>query len=224
MTMRPFVLLGDRALRIHRERAGRALAAWCLAWDVSLDEVRADCDPARPAEAGGLFAPACRSIAGCAAEPASVAGEAAEAAVRDLLDSLRAALCVPRAAPTPTDEAAMLATGSGALAVTVRWGDARHAFLVAHEDLIPIERERREAPPPVVEADAAVHGTSITLRAELGEVDVDVAALQALAPGDVIRLGAPLSRALDVVDAHGARLCGGHLGAFNGCRALDIVQ
>src|SRR6185437_15361567 len=104
--------------------------------------------------------------------------------------------------------------------------EARLAIVVPHDEVAwpAVSRRPERAADAVVPAMLAAQGASVTVHAEIGTVEVPVAAVRDLAPGDVIRVGRRLCDPIDLLEPDGTRLCGGHLGAFEGQRALDLVS
>jgi flagellar motor switch protein FliM len=117
--------------------------------------------------------------------------------------------------------------GAGTLHFRVEFAGVPIELVVAHAELAPPERapDARAAQPPVLQPlDTAVHAVGITLQAQVGSIEIDVAALDRLAEGDVIRLGTRVDHPLAIVGPDGATVFHGHLGTHDGLRALDLVN
>jgi hypothetical protein len=156
---------------------------------------------------------------------AQAAAEALADLVGALVQALRGKPGMPASLEPGQIAADVLAPGSGAVAVFLQLGPAVLGIVVPHRELA-LPASPRSARPPAIDVTpvvAAVQGTSVVVRAEMGTVEVAVAEVRDLAPGDVIRLGRRLADPVELVGPDGAALCRGHLGAYEGCRALDLV-
>jgi hypothetical protein len=119
----------------------------------------------------------------------------------------------------------LFAPGSGAIFASITLGSSVLAIVVPDPHLPrPVGLlDRVGTAPPSVGLVEAAQAALVTVRAEIGEAEVELGALQALAPGDVIRLGRGVAEAVDVVGPGGDVVCRGHLGMFEGRRALELV-
>lgn len=135
----------------------------------------------------------------------------------------------PRALPLMLDEpryrllAAELTLGDGA-----RTGQILLALPAAGRGTVP-----RTAPDPDVAADRAawqaalsgqVLAAETTLQAVLCRIILPLAEVMALAPGEVLRLGAAALDRIDLDGVDGVRLAGGRLGQNRGMRAIRLAD
>lgn len=158
----------------------------------------------------------------------SIGEEVARAAAADLVSGVLEALgvgaaggCRPLEGEAPP--AALEAAWSGAIVVRVDLGGAAVTVALAHEAVRPWHAAPAPAAPLVAHEDA-VQRAGLVLEAEVGTVEVALAELHALAPGDVIRLGRRLEEPIGVVAPGGATLCRAHLGRCDGAYALEVVS
>jgi len=249
MQARPFVLVGDSALAALRVRVAAALEAWRVGWAVYAGSAVRDCSRAIDApldegwhawQAGGhtlarvrLPHPAawCDALFGpsveCAPRADSVAMQLAAAARDDLLVEVAAAIRGTRCEGTlvlaPLD-GALFRPGAGSVQLSLAVGACAMDWLVAHGEMqAGMEARAASSAPTPLDRGAALRALPVTLQAEVGHIEIDAAALHALVPGDVIRLGSRLEQPLAVVAPDGAVLFRGHLGTSHGARALDLV-
>jgi len=220
MNSRPYVLLGEGALAAHRTRASDALARWVEAWGLPALELAVACEPAARERFVALDREELeREIAaawGSAGRGgAPVLRDVVTAAVGDLLEALERDGATTR----PGEE--LFARASGAVTWQVRIGAARLSAACAH--VPPAVKPVADSGHGIASVRDAVDGATVTVAAEIGAVDLALATMQSLACGDVIRLGTRLAEPLAIVAADGTRVCGGHLGAHGGHRALELV-
>jgi len=232
MRVRPYVLVGAGAIQSAIAGARAAVDAWRETWGFE-DDAQVSC--IRASEADSLHGPGWRAwhkdgVPGAwvrlapdeAAAPGSIAHAVAERARRDLVASLAAAFGARAdgefaAEPIPHEARAV---GAGMIVIRVAWPGAAIEMLVASAPPANGPAQHRSAPIAPAEA---IRGATVRLSAEVGQVEIDLRALRALAPGDVIRLGRSLDEPLTLVAPGGDTVCHGHLGASAGRRALDVV-
>jgi flagellar motor switch/type III secretory pathway protein FliN len=173
---------------------------------------------------------------------ADIAGNCASPAVRQLGEALMQDLAarLTRALDTGGDRGAaawspvvqgngeISQPGSGWLVVTCEWGAAGAVqVLLAPElaaravDAAPTARKGGDSLNP---RRGAIDNRSVAIQVVLGEAELAVADLESLAPGDVIRLDRKLGDPLLVRNDVGDILCGAHVGAVGGRRAVQLVM
>jgi hypothetical protein len=84
-------------------------------------------------------------------------------------------------------------------------------------------RPPRDAAPALVPLLEAARASAVRLEARLCACELDLALLQRLRPGDVIRLPHPLDRPISVHGADGRALFDGFLARSHGLRALELA-
>jgi hypothetical protein len=167
------------------------------------------------------------TLFGAGAGNSSLVDEAAAECRRDA--GLRLASVLRLEAGARAREAAGFAGGkwSGAVVATLPC-DSRvlldaacmHRALRAASRL---DRAPREAMPPLVPLLEAARRSAIRVEARLCSCELDLALLQGLQAGDVIRLPHALDRPLAVHDPAGHPMFGGFLGRSGGFRAVELT-
>ena len=117
-----------------------------------------------------------------------------------------------------------LRPGAALVALRLTLGDA--AIRVFHAGGLPRPAQPARPSPSVCEPlTEALSQQVVTLRADLGHIEMDLGALCRLGKGDVIRLAMPLDAPVPLqIDGHaGAAPVKGYLGAIDRHRALEIV-
>jgi len=247
METRPIELLGDSALLRARQAAAQALEAWRALWGLQPGEPHISCARAWESEersrllqegwhawAGedewatvspelalgvraSLFGPRLAGAPGC---ETSVADELCKQAIDDLVARLLARGAVRRENSAGLQiPASVFERGSGAAVLHLRIEEA--SLLVVTRCASPARRDRAGMQ-PLGESGAAVSAVPVTLDAQLGEIDMDLATLHSLEAGDVIRLPARLDQPLKLSAPDGRTICFGDFGAQEGFRALSL--
>lgn len=130
--------------------------------------------------------------------------------------------------PAPPCSGEIGQPGSGWMAATCEWGAAGVMQLLLTPE--SVARVVDAAPAARKGGDAlnrrrgAIDNRSVTIEVVLGEAELEVADLESLAPGDVIRLDRKLGDPLLVRNDAGDVLCGAHVGADGNRRAVQLVM
>jgi flagellar motor switch/type III secretory pathway protein FliN len=198
----------------HSWRPSGAAVAW-VAMEPGFDRgLRRAFFPDETGEAGELST----SLA------AEVAGTARGDLAATLIAAMRGKQTVARARLDPEEPPAwLLANGSGAVALDLTLEGASMRILVASAELPRPAPEAREPGRPLVHTADALQHAPVTVAVQIGTVELELGAVQALAPGDVIRLGTKIGEPLALTASDGTALCRGHLGKHDGVRAVDLV-
>jgi flagellar motor switch/type III secretory pathway protein FliN len=248
----PYVLVAGSALAAIEERLLEAARAWRARWGLTLEDLSVACVRAsgvEPVAGPGWrsWSRAGRAIAwhrvGEGLEPllarrlfadespvaalsgATLCAEIAGHARDDLIAALLGAFGEPQAGEAPRIDPAvpprsLHAMGAGAISVCIRVEDVL-VELLGHA--AGARASARAPATPVSDPSIALSEATLTVSAEIGCAEVEVAELHALAPGDVIRLRRGLDRPVAVVGPDGTTLCHGHLGTHEGALALDVI-
>jgi len=232
----------DPTLARVAARLARAVDAWREAWGcaapASVDCVRAHewKDTVRPRPAPVLHAAVFDALFGL--RPVSATGDElaadrlAEGATIELREALRAAClspadvdsdaaAAPRARPWSGALIAMISCGS--IRIVQRFDAASVAAMLAADGEAPARAPREEALPLATVAEA-LHARTVRIRTTLAAGELDLASLQSLALGDVIRLSHPLDRPLTVQADEESLPCAAYLGQRNGQRAIELAR
>jgi flagellar motor switch/type III secretory pathway protein FliN len=228
MDVRPFVVWGDSALAAVEGRVRAALEGWSREWG-----------------AAGRFEVRCRAATRDAERESIRIGEGLAEAIEAALfegaprpgqprgrgrTRARATTCSPRsprpfAASPPSRECSSRSPcpmrssspARGRSIFRVEFEGVPIEWIVAHAELARVPEALSPASPALQPLDAAVHAVGITLQAQVGSIEIDVAALDRLAEGDVIRLGTRVDHPLAIVGPDGATVFHGHLGRTTDC-------
>ncbi|MFC4161864.1 FliM/FliN family flagellar motor switch protein [Chitinimonas lacunae] len=253
METRPYRLYGASALAALAQRLADSLADWRAAWGgeppaltvlpaaerAALGrDVQWHWRSWRLAEGGLIWAATqdgfgrafAASLFGAqtgwsASEPDhSIAG----ALGRDALDALVMALWQELGLHAYSDQAvdgqpdpALFRHGRGGLLIELGWSAGRILLLCDGSNLVP-RGTVRPRPAPAALADS-LRSAPLRLAVDLGEVNLTLGQLQSLGLGDVLCLGTPLERPLEV-RAEGQPFCRAQLGASDGHRAVALVK
>jgi len=250
MEARTIELLGESDLLRARQSAARALEAWRASWGLEPREARIACvraweaDERRPLdgwetwEGGGVeWAAASPRLArtlreslfgslraGTSERDSPVSLEVRDRAIDDLVAVLlgngaRPGLRRREAGTTRGIPASCRERGSGAALLEIAIDEGS---LLAVTRCARPPRQDRSGSQSFGESHVAMHGVAVTLDAQLGEVDMDIATLQSLEAGDVIRLPARLDQPLRLSAPDGKTVCFGDFGTHDGFRALSL--
>ena len=252
MDARPIELLGESDLLRAQRSAGQALDAWRAFWGLAPREAQTACvrawqsaERVREVEkdwscwAGdngewaaaspGLVSGVRRALFGAPQigvpeSGAPVALDTCDQAVEDLVVRLLKKTPPAAVARRVTGAAASLpvgalAHGSGSALLDIHTCEAR--LLVVTRCSPPI-RQDRAGSQPFAESHLAMHSVPVTVAAELDDLDMDLATLQSLEAGDVIRLGAKIDHPLRISAPGGGTICFGDFGTVGGFRALAL--
>lgn len=117
--------------------------------------------------------------------------------------------------------------GSGAVAIRCRLNGEPITMVLDGELVSEIVAGDRPAPSPRPPLDNPVAGLSnqaVELQGWIGEAEIDLATLQTIAVGDVIRLETKLDQTLQVRSFDGNSVCLGYLGTAGGHRAVELLR
>jgi hypothetical protein len=246
----PYVLLGrSRAERLTR-RALAALAQWAGGWASLPDHAVACSDACETAPAALDLAWTRRALAdgaevlvalpwdsqpwmeslvfglddGAPRSPlaGSVADEALEALLAQLVEALTGQASAPAAAGAMAAAPALLRRGAGTVLCTVHLG-ARALRLLVPAAAAGAPARARDSGMPVVPLRQALARTPVALTVELGRAELTLGYLRTLAVGDVLALPMALDAPLSLHGPDGAPLCAAHLGSTGGQRAVELA-
>ncbi len=209
------------------EQCDRPFGEDGLRWECSDGRAWAVADPGLPARVhGSLFGSARESAEG--AQRPTVAMEICDRALDELVQQLVASLAprsaCRRAEGRPADlPAHLLRHGSGAAVLDIEMGGGRLRLVVSGEPLADAAISKpRPGASPVHDFPSAMQSLPVALKAELGEIEMDLGTLQSLEPGDVVRLPARIDQTLRLSGPGGKTVCFGEFGSQDGFRALVL--
>jgi flagellar motor switch/type III secretory pathway protein FliN len=161
-----------------------------------------------------------------ASEP-SVAREVGDRAVDDLIGRLLGAgappaICKRVPDPAPEIPADVFKHGSGAALLDIKIGESQLRVVAGRGATRASSAGARTGTQTPGESHVALHALPVTLEADLGELDIDLATLQSLEAGDVVRLSARIDQPLRVCGPGGKTVCLGDFGSQEGFRALSL--
>ena len=236
---RPFRFCSESALRALQERVAAAFSAWALerltegsapAFEVEVVPCSASpgevCVPDLAARgAHGTFWTDAQQAAsmeillfGGAARPGSMAADLAQAALAELLEAIADA--APR--PCPQEMIDPSQAGRALARARVRCRGQLLVLLVELPEVDPQSAWARASCPPAASYAAALLPSRVSLRATLGDVEVDLGTLHMLRPGDILRLDKRLDECVEL-DIAGERLqCDAWLVASGRHKALEL--
>ncbi len=223
MNARPLVLLGESDLLRVRQAAAQALEEWRTVWGLGARATQVACMVSSIREA--LFG---RSEPGAPESDAPVALEVGDLAIDDLIGRVlgKGALPVVRKGagdPAPEFPAEVFEQGSGALVLDIEIHEGRFRVVAGcgTTQASPAKQARTGTQPPG-ESHVALLALPVTLEAELGELELDLATLQSLEAGDVVRLTTRIDQPLRLCAPGGSTVCFGDFGTQEGFRALSL--
>lgn len=256
MTARPYVLLGASVLDQVRAALEAALAQWCGQWGVAPSVAQTTCTRACEVKAVQL-APAWRQLRRRddaalylgwsadlpaelerllfapdrqASESSALALAGAQQALAELAQALAGAPGMGACAPQEGSAAAELqGTGSGALAVQIRFGSAVCVCVLddgAVRSVLALAGHRAPAPlPPLVPVHlpAALGQVALRVPVVIGAAAVELGSLVTLAVGDIVRLDSLVEQPLSISGPDGRRWFHGHLGTVEASLAIEIA-
>lgn len=231
----------------------QAAVAWAKAWGVELDGPHAEVQPVQvpcapqhvvttlqcrgipvgwAAGESAARAALLQSLFSTLPSTADLANRVAAECHADALRRVAAVLGVDarEELPPATVSVPDLRPGSGAL--QVRWAGAPIAGLLLAGGATQAWRSRRllamrspvaPSAASLSEPSAALAGRPVSVRAELWGCELDLATLQGLQVGDVLRLQHRLCDPATVSDAAGTALFSGHLAQARGAIALELA-
>ena len=173
----------------------------------------------------GLFG---RAEPGAPERGAPLALELGDRAVDDLVGRLLGTGAPPairKRAPESAPEipADLFKHGSGATVLDIKIGEGQLRVVAGRgATQASSAGQARTGTQSPGESHVALHALPVTLDAELGELDIDLATLQSLEAGDVVRLSARIDQPLRVCGPGGKTVCLGDFGAQEGFRALSL--
>ncbi len=180
-----------------------------------------------PTQVENLVFPPDRTYAEQAAGEATLASEAATAALHALLQAI--ALGCVGGAPAQTGSAppaSLLAAGSGALIVQLRVLRATCVCLLdagAVGALYRAPAPSLPALPPLAYAQA-LRAVPVRLPLSIGQAEVALGSLVTLAVGDVVRLESSVAQPLKVSGPNGTVWFEAHLGTLDASLAIEVAK
>jgi len=124
--------------------------------------------------------------------------------------------------PAPDIPAEVFKHGSGAVVLDIELDEGRLRIVAGCGATASSAKQARSGAQPPGESHAALLAIPVTLEAELGELDMDLATLQSLEAGDVVRLTARIDQPLRLSAPGGSTVCFGDFGTQEGFRALSL--
>jgi flagellar motor switch/type III secretory pathway protein FliN len=116
--------------------------------------------------------------------------------------------------------------GSGALVAELTWGDERMeiVFSAAHVTaMLDTGKARSQSSVPFARTTDALLKERLTLKVLAGETQLELALLQTIVVGDVIKLNTRIDEPLQVLNADGTRLCNAFLGSYEGRKSIQLI-
>jgi len=125
--------------------------------------------------------------------------------------------------PAPDIPAQVFKHGSGAVVLDIELDEGRLRVVAGCGAAPPSSaKQARAGALPPGESHAALLAVPVTLEAELAELEMDLATLQSLETGDVVRLTARIDQPLRLSAPGGSTVCFGDFGTQDGFRALSL--
>lgn len=164
--------------------------------------------------------------AGVSAQNASLLADLVEAALADFVQ-LASGTTHAQWHDVERPGAEIWDVGTGAVAVHLRYAE-EHAVLVICPELIATmlnEMPARLAPKvPLTKADDALARGRVKLNVLVGEASLELALLQTIVVGDVIKLDTKIDEPLQVVNDDGIKLCNAFLGCTEGQKSIRLAK
>jgi hypothetical protein len=150
-----------------------------------------------------------------------IAGELAQAALRELASGLLDARTVSLSQAGPDDA---WVPHCAAYAAEITLGAARVGVVSSAAWTLRLLKEKLPRPQPARLSDrrSAVAAQTVRLQAVAGWAELDCGVVQALAVGNVIALETRIDRPMTLATMSGTALCGARLGSLEGRRAVSL--